>query len=44
VEEEARRLRALDAPSFVATKARINERALHAVRTAIEAEMRAAAA
>lgn len=41
--EEARRLRAPAAPSFVATKSRINERALHAVRSAIEEEMRAAA-
>lgn len=44
VQEEARRLRALDAPSFAATKARINERALHAVRTALDEEMRAVAA
>ena len=44
VEEEARRLRALDLPSFAATKARINERALSAVRAALEEEMRAVAA
>jgi enoyl-CoA hydratase len=44
VQEEARRLRALDMPSFAATKARINERALHAVRTALDEEMRAVAA
>jgi enoyl-CoA hydratase len=41
VQEEAARLRALDAPSFAATKARINERALHAVRAAVEGELRA---
>jgi enoyl-CoA hydratase len=39
VREEASRLRALDAPSFAATKARINERALEAVRTAASEEM-----
>jgi enoyl-CoA hydratase len=44
VEEEALRLRALDAPSFAATKARINEQALRAVRSALEEELRAAAA
>jgi enoyl-CoA hydratase len=44
VEEEARRLRALDGPSFAATKARINERALSAVRAALEEELRAVAA
>jgi len=40
VQEEASRLRALDMPSFAATKARINERALHAVRAAVGDEMR----
>ena len=40
VQEEASRLRALDMPSFAATKARINERALHAVRAAAEDEAR----
>jgi enoyl-CoA hydratase len=42
VEEEASRLRALDMPSFAATKARINERALHAVRAAANEEIRSA--
>ncbi len=40
VREEASRLRKLDMPSFAATKARINERALHAVRTAVNDELR----
>jgi enoyl-CoA hydratase len=44
VKEEASRLRALDMPSFAATKARINERALQAVRTAADDELRAVAA
>jgi len=39
VQEEAARLRALDMPSFAATKARINERALEAVRAATEKEL-----
>ena len=42
VQEEATRLRALDLPSFAATKARINERVLHAVRTAVDEELRSA--
>ena len=42
--EEAARLRALDVPSYVATRARVNERVLQAIRTALEEEMRAAAA
>jgi enoyl-CoA hydratase len=42
VQEEASRLRALDMPSFAATKARINERALHAVRAALNDELRTA--
>lgn len=42
VREEASRLRALDMPSFAATKARINERALHAVRAALDDETRGA--
>jgi len=40
VQGEASRLRALDMPSFAATKAHINERALHAIRTAVDHEMR----
>jgi enoyl-CoA hydratase len=44
VREEAARLRALDMPSFAATKARINERALAAVRAAVDEELRAVAA
>ena len=40
--EEASRLRALDMPSFAATKARINERALRAVREAVDEELAAA--
>ncbi|HSF04073.1 MAG TPA: crotonase/enoyl-CoA hydratase family protein [Solirubrobacterales bacterium] len=43
VHEEASRLRALDMPSFAATKARINERALHAVRAAASDELRSVA-
>jgi len=43
VEAEAARLRALDMPSFTATKARINERALHAVRAAASDDLRSAA-
>jgi enoyl-CoA hydratase len=39
---EAERLRALDAASFVATKARINARALEAVRAALDEELAAA--
>jgi enoyl-CoA hydratase len=42
VQEEASRLRGLDMPSFAATKARINERALHAVRATLKGETRAA--
>jgi enoyl-CoA hydratase len=44
VREEATRLRALDARHFAATKARINERVLHAVRAALDDEIRAVAA
>jgi enoyl-CoA hydratase len=40
VREEAQRLRALDMPSFAATKARINERAIQAIRAAADAELR----
>jgi len=40
VEEELARLRGLDAPSFAATKARINERALQAVAAAVAEELR----
>ncbi len=39
VRDEATRLRALDMPSYVATKARINERALAAIHHAIEDEI-----
>lgn len=38
VQEEAQRLRALDMPSFAATKTRINERAIAALEAAIEAD------
>jgi enoyl-CoA hydratase len=44
VKEEVARLLALDRPSFAATKARINERALSAIRTAVDAELPPAAA
>jgi enoyl-CoA hydratase len=44
VQEEARRLRALDATSFAATKARVNEHALGAIRRAVDEELRAVAA
>ena len=40
--EEASRLRKLDMASFAATKARINERALRAIRAAVDEEIRAA--
>ncbi len=39
VQDEVSRLRKLDMPSFAATKARINERALRAVRAAVEEEL-----
>lgn len=39
VTEEAARLRALDMPSFAATKARINERSLAAISAAVAAEL-----
>jgi enoyl-CoA hydratase/carnithine racemase len=39
VEPELARLRALDRPAFVATKARINARALESIRAAIAAEL-----
>jgi len=42
VDEEAARLRALDMPSFAATKQRINERALAALREAVRGELPAA--
>ena len=42
--EEAARLRALDMPSYVATRARVNERAIGAIRAALEDEIRAVAA
>lgn len=38
--EEASRLRALDRPSFQGTKARINEPALKAIRSAVDDELR----
>jgi len=41
---EADRLRALDAKSFAATKARINERALQAIGAALDEELRTVAA
>ena len=41
VEEEAARLRALHMPSFAATKARIHEEALAAIRAAVAADVRA---
>jgi len=37
--EEAARLRALDMPSFEATKARVNEHAIAAIRAAVDAEL-----
>ena len=40
VRAEASRLRQLDMQSYTATKARINERALVAIRAAVEAEAR----
>jgi enoyl-CoA hydratase len=43
VQEEAQRLRALDMSAFVATKARINERAVQAIRAAMEEEIKAPA-
>jgi len=42
VSAETTRLRALDVPSFAATKARINERALQAIAAAVDAELPAA--
>jgi enoyl-CoA hydratase len=42
VSEEAARLRTLDMPSYAATKARINESALAAIRAAVEAELETA--
>jgi enoyl-CoA hydratase len=44
VRDEAERLRALDGPSFAATKARIHEHALRSVRSALEDDLRAVAA
>jgi enoyl-CoA hydratase len=41
--EEAQRLRALDMPSYVGTKARVNERVIADVRAGIETELAAAA-
>jgi enoyl-CoA hydratase len=43
VREETARLRALDMPSYVATKARINEHVVRAVRTALDEELGPAA-
>jgi enoyl-CoA hydratase len=42
--EEARRLRALDPPSYAATRARVNEQAIRAIRAALDEELRAVAA
>jgi enoyl-CoA hydratase/carnithine racemase len=42
--EEVARLRALDMPAYVATRARVNERAIQSIRAALDDEMRAAAA
>jgi enoyl-CoA hydratase len=42
VQAEAARLRALDMPSFAATKSRTNERAIDAVRAAMNDELQAA--
>jgi enoyl-CoA hydratase len=39
VNEEAQRLRTLQMPHFAATKARINEQALRAIRSAVEEEL-----
>jgi enoyl-CoA hydratase len=44
VEAEVARLRTLDMPSFAGTKSRLNAPVLHAVRAAVEEEMRAVAA
>jgi enoyl-CoA hydratase len=41
--EEATRLRGLDRPAFTATKARVNEHALHAIRTATGDEFKSTA-
>jgi enoyl-CoA hydratase len=43
-QEEALRLRALPAESYVATKARINQQAIGAIRAAVEDELRSLAA
>jgi len=40
-EKEASRLRALDAPSFTATKARLNARSIEAIRSAVHEELAA---
>jgi len=40
-QEEAMRLRKLDMPSFAATKARVNERAIDAIRKALDEEISA---
>jgi len=44
VGEEARRLRSLDMPSFRATKQRVNQPAIDAIRGAADAELRDLAA
>ena len=44
VAEEVRRVHALDKPAFAATKARLNEQVIRAVRTALDAEMPVASA
>jgi enoyl-CoA hydratase len=43
VREETKRLHALDMPSYVATKVRIHERAIHAIRAALDEELPAQA-
>lgn len=42
VREEAQRLRQLDMPSFIATKAQINAHALDAIRAAVDEQLRGA--
>lgn len=44
VRAEVERLRALDMPSFAATKARVNEQAVRAIGEAVEAELKSVAA
>ncbi|MBY0275376.1 crotonase/enoyl-CoA hydratase family protein [Candidatus Binatia bacterium] len=44
VRAEVERLLALDMPSFVATKARVNEQAIRAIRDAVDGELKSVAA